>query len=177
MEKFGSNTQLQAIIVGSCTDEFVRCTMNLLGDYDIDFVRCEDVYSAVGELAKNNYDGNVLVIGTFEQLSREQGRFFQKAREKGLACCCLADKNSASKRKQVAAAIETGAFVINEPAEIAEVVTKLLISNSTSPSGKKGNNKASAFNEDEFLTTKAERDALLGAGTPFCDSLQNGEPV
>ena len=161
MEKFGSNTQLQAIIVGSSSDGFVRYAADLLTDYEVDFVRCEDVYSAVSELAANR-NGNVLVIGRFEQLSREGGRFFQKVSENGLACCCLAEWNFARKRKQILAAIETGAFIINEPAEIAEVVTKLLGSSSISLPEKKENNKASAFIKDEFLTTKAEIDALLG---------------
>jgi hypothetical protein len=162
MEKFGSNTQLQAIIVGSSSDGFVRYAADLLTDYEVDFVCCGDVYSAVSELAKGNYDGNVLVIGRFEQLSREGGRFFQKVSENGLACCCLAEWNFARKRKQILAAIETGAFIINEPAEIAEVVTKLPGGSSISLPGRKENNRTSAFIKDEFLTTKAEIDALLG---------------
>lgn len=159
MEKFGSSTQLYAMVVGSSADEFVRHTMNLLGDCGVEFVLCEDVYLAVGELAKNTL-GKTIVIGRLEQLSREQGRFFQKVSENGF-CCCLADTNSARKRKQILAAMEAGAFVINEPAEIGEVITRFVAGGLASSSEKKGNNGASAFIKDEFLTTKAERDALL----------------
>ncbi|GAF78471.1 unnamed protein product, partial [marine sediment metagenome] len=136
MGKFSPDMQLYAIVVGSSADEFVCYTMNLLGDYGLKFILCDDIYRAVGELAKNR-NGNVLVIGRVEQLSREHGRFFQKVSENGFSCCCLADAGSAHKRKQILAVIETGAFVVNEPAEIGEVVTKLL-------------DRAPAFIEDEF---------------------------
>ena len=37
----------------------------------------------------------------------------------------------------------------------------------------KENNKMPTFNKDEFLTTKAEMDALLGKKTPLCDKSHN----
>ncbi len=167
MGKFDSSCRLQAIVVGSSADEFVRDTMSLLGDYKIEFVLCEDVYSAVGRLAKNNSDGNVLVIGRIEQLSREKGRFFHIAGENRVSCCCLVDGNLVWKRRYPGvpglAATETGAFIINEPVEIEKVIAGLLAGGLTSSSNKFENNKAPAFIKDEFLATKAELDALLGA--------------
>ncbi len=159
--KAGSNLPLQVIVVGSSADQFVRHTTNLLGDSGIEFVLCDDVYSAVGELAKTE-SRNVLVIGRLGQLSKEQGRLFHMACENGYTCCCLADADLVRKRKQIFTAIETGAFVINEPAEIGQVVTKLLAGGADCPPGKKANDRATAPIKAEFLTTKAELDALLG---------------
>lgn len=156
-----SNLPLQAIVVGSSADQFVRQTINLLGDYGVEFVLCDDVYSAVGELAKTE-TGNALVVGRLGQLSAEQGRLFHMACGKGYTCCCLADADLVRKRKQILTAVETGAFVIHEPAEIREVVTKLLAGSRDCPPGKKANDKATASIKAEFLTTKAELDALLG---------------
>lgn len=82
--------------------------------------------------------------------------------EKGYTCCCLADVDLVRKRKQILTAIETGAFIINEPAEIREVVTKLLAGRRDCPPRKKTNDRATASIKAEFLTTKAELDALLG---------------
>ncbi|MHC4172778.1 MAG: hypothetical protein ACYST5_07540 [Planctomycetota bacterium] len=161
MAKAGSNLPLQVIVVGSSADQFVRHTINLLGDCGIKFVLCDDVYSAVGELAKTETE-NALVVGRLGQLSPEQGRLFHMACEKGYTCCCLADVDLVRKRKQIFTAIETGAFIINEPAEIREVVTKLLAGSGNCSPGKKGNDRATATIKAEFLTTKAELDALLG---------------
>ena len=161
MAKAGSNLPLQVIVVGSSADEFVRHTTNLLGDCGLEFVLRDDVYSAVGELA-NSESRNVLVIGRLGQLSREQGRLFHMARENGYTCCCLADTDLVRKRKQIFAAIETGAFVINEPTKIREVVTELLAGSADCLPGEKTNNKAAAQIRTEFLTTKDELNALLG---------------
>jgi len=162
MAGLDSNLQLQVIVVGSSTDELVHRTMNSLGDHGVEYILCDDVYSAVGELAKNE-SGNVLVIGRLGQLSREQGRFFQMACENGYNCCCIADRELVRKRKQILTAIEAGAFVINEPAEIGEIVTKL--SQDSTPE-KNRYDKAPKFIKNEFVTTKAELNALLGAGIP-----------
>ena len=161
MKKSSSNQYLSVIVVGNRTDGFVRYVMDLLSDYGIEFVRCDDVYSAVGRLAKDTR-GDILVVGRLEQLSREQGRLFHITSKNGGTCCCLADTGSAQKYLQALAAIETEAFVINEPEEIKELITRLFAGTLARSPRKKENNKASAFNKEDFLTTKAEMDALLG---------------
>jgi hypothetical protein len=159
--KADSNLPLQVIVVGSSADEFISHTMRVLGNHSVEFVLCDDVYSAVGELARSE-SRNTLVIGRLGQLSREQGRLFHMACENGYTCCCLADADLVRKRKQILTAIETGAFVINEPAEIGQVVTKLLAGGADCSLGKKAKDQATACIRTEFLTTKAELDALLG---------------
>jgi hypothetical protein len=152
--------QLQLMFVGGSTDELIGHATNLFNQHDVDFICCDDVYSAVGELAKSKRP-NVLIAGRIGQLSKEQGRFFHIVREKGYRCCCLVDRNMIRPKELVLTAIETGAFVINEPAEIEDVVMKLLSGNGEYAPGKKGGRRRTHFFKDEFLTTRAELDALL----------------
>ena len=155
MKKSNFNQNLHAIVVGSSTDEFIYYTLKVLSNYEVDFVVCENVYPAVGHLARNT-GRNVLVIGRFGQLNREKGRFFHIAGEKGSLCCCLAEACSAQNQK---AAAGTGIFFINEAAEIKGVVEKLLAKSlSCSPE----NNRTSFSVKKDFPVTKAELDALLG---------------
>jgi len=159
MKEFGSNNPANAIIVGDSADEFVRYTTNLLGGYGIEFVHCEDVYSAVVKSASGKRE-NTLVVGRFEELSREQGRFFHKASERGFVCCCLANGDFIRRRKQILAAVRTGAFIVNEPSEVESVVTDILSGEPACSSGKR-KEKRSALNREEFLPTEAELEALL----------------
>lgn len=161
MKESNSNRQLYTIVVGSSTDEFVRHTIGVLGNYEVEYALCDNVYLAVGRLAKNTRR-NVLVIGRLEQLSREEGRFFSRIDGKGLFVCCLAGGDSARRRKQISAAMQAGALVVNEPAEVGEIIIKLLAGSLALSLEMKGHSGHSALIKDEFLTTRAELDALLG---------------
>ena len=156
-----SEGHLLAIVVGSYSDRFVQQTLNIFSDYEIETVHCENIYSAVSRLAANNH-GNVLVVGRFGQLDKEQGRFFRMAGEKGLVCCCLADGNLTARDRRTSAAKENIIFV-NEPMEIEERIIKLFSDDVVLRSEKKKNKEAPAFNRNDFLATKAELDALFGA--------------
>ena len=162
MGEAGSRRRLQAIVVGNSASGLVCGTADLLREYGVEFAVCEDIYSVVAKLAKNTYS-DVLVIGRLEQLSREDGRFFQKMNEKGFSCCCLADGGCEQKRKQVSAATAAGAFVINQLGQIEEVIAKLPAEYSDSSAARKTNNTAAVFNRNDFRTTQAELDALLGS--------------
>jgi len=161
VKKSSSNQYLHVIIVGNAADEFVRYTMGLLDDSGVGFTLCGDVYLAVGQLLKRR-SSNVLVVGRLERLNREQGRLFHIAGESGCVCCCLADGDSSRVQKQISAAAETGVLIINEPAQIGEAIAKLPADSCVPLSNKKGNVSSSAFIKDDFVTTKAELDALLG---------------
>jgi len=149
---------LQAVIVGRPGDKFVGYITDLLGEYKIELFHCEDIYMTVAWLAKNSYNGNVLVIGRLEQLAAEEGKFLQKASKNGLLCCCLANINSSS--EQLTAARQTGACIIDEQAKIAETVSRLL-ADRTQQLEKRQNNTAEIFNKDEFAVTRTELNALL----------------
>ena len=157
MEEHSTGNHLRAIVVGSLENSFVRYLMDLLGSYEVDFVLCSDVYWAVAELAKNRRK-NVLIIGRYKQLNRQSGRFFEMAPEYQSVCCCFAELPLANEQMSVLAS--TGAVVVNETDGIEKVVSKLLAEDKGQFDTKKKN--GSSFNKNEFLTTQAERDALLG---------------
>ena len=142
---------LGGIIVGSASDEFVKHTTKLLREREIEFVLCESIYMAVVELVEST-GRNTIVVGRFERLNAEKGQFFQKLHKAGHTCCCLADRNSPRLRK-----IGTDITVVNEFAEIEAVIEKMLERDLKSL-GK----KRAALIKDDFITTKAELDALLG---------------
>jgi hypothetical protein len=177
-------SQLQAIVVGGSSDEFVRGASNLLDSYGLDIIRCPDVYSGVSRLRET--PGGV-VVGRFEELCKEDGRFFDIARAYGFACCCFVDEGFAGNRRELVKAMERGVFFVTGTEEIEEVLTRFsgpdnaleperrndagrgLIGNviktilgDTAPQSSKPRAK-SGFSKDEFSMTKAELDALLGA--------------
>ena len=158
MQKFDSSTELHIIVVDNFGDELINSTVSLLNDYEVKFVLCEDVYSTVAELAKTK-SPDVLTIGRLEQLNKEQGRFFHIAGENNYICCCLTDKNSA--QKQISAAKEAGALIVNKLPQIEELLAKLLTGGSASLVRKNGGSSSSSFNKDEFTVTKSELDALF----------------
>ena len=160
MSKGVSNLPLLVILVGALEDKFVRQTINLLDRLSVEFVLCDNVYSAVGDLAKRE-SPNVLIIGRIGLLSKEQGRFFHIARVKGYGCCCLVGRDLVSRQKLILKAIESGAYLIDKLAEIEEVLVKCRAGDDIRYSGEKENRRASGFRKDEFRTTKAELDALL----------------
>ena len=168
---FGLSSQLQAIVVGSSSDEFVRDVLNLPEGYDIEITRCEDVYSSVCKLGEAI--GGV-VVGRHEELGREDGRFFDIARMYGFTCCCFVDKNLVSRQRELVKAMERGVLVVTELGEIDEMLMELSSSSAPykprgrrdagrGPVGRSVTGGASGLLKDEFLMTKAETDALLGA--------------
>lgn len=162
MNNSNFNRHRYAIIVGNSSDDFVAYAADLLGEFNVDFVICEDVYSAAVLLRKNRCR-NTVVIGRLNRLIKEQCRLIEKVSEYGLICCCLAESSSERKHQQIEQVIETGALVMNEAAELKEIITKQIEAESVFSSVEKKNHKASDFNRHEFAASKAELDALLGA--------------
>jgi hypothetical protein len=160
VSKGDSNLSLLVVLIGGLADDFVSQTVNLLDRLGVEFVLFDNVYSAVGDLAKRE-SRDVLIIGRIGRLSKEQGRFFHIARVKGYRCCCIVGRDLVRKRKLILKAIESGAYLIDKPAEIEGVLMKFLAGGKMRLSGEKENRRASGFLKDEFLTTKAELDALL----------------
>ena len=161
MKNSNSEQRFDAIVLGSVADDFVRHAMDLLAEGGVEFILCEDVYSAVATLAKNDIAENVLIIGRLEQLSKEEGCFFQKLHKGGLVCCCFAAGNLIRRQKQILSAMEAGAFVIDDPARMRELIAKFSAGSLARSSSEIKDKSLSAF-DDEFIITKAEMDALLG---------------
>ena len=108
-------------------------------------------------MAKTN--GNVLIVGRIEQLSRENGRFFHISGKKKAWCCCLTETNSARQYLRSLSMIGTDAFVINEPAEIEDVLARLLQAGGMGAAVSR--DKPMVMNRDIRLTSE-ELGALLG---------------
>lgn len=157
MAEGSGNLQLQAIVVGSAADRFVRDVMRLLDNYGIEFVRCDDVYSAVGESARRE-NGSTLLVGRLGQLSGEGGRFFRMARESGHTCCCLADGAGRRRHQGVLAAMRMGTRVISDPAGIEAVIDELLAADRSCSADREGERE---YLRGELRITEAEMDALL----------------
>jgi hypothetical protein len=64
------------------------------------------------------------------------------------------------RKREVMAAMQGGATVISESSELAEVLVGIGQGISTVAENKQNNTRT--FMQDDFLTTKAELDALLG---------------
>jgi len=156
-----SDSNQHVIVIGNSADRFIQHVINLLVEYDAKVVLCEDVYQAVGQWTRNGFS-TVLLVGRLEHLNRENGRFFQKAKENCHTCCCFVEGLLARRQKQISAIEEVGGFIINEPAGFEHVLEKWLASGGLQPQVKKANSCSSGFFKDEFLTTKAELDALIG---------------
>lgn len=158
MGGLGDNRLFRGMVVGDLDDRFVRYAANLLCEFGVDCLECDDVYSAVAELSKTEELSDVLVIGRFEQLSREDGRFFEIVAQKGFKCCYLTDE--VHKQKKICQWRHGDVFVVGEYHELDAILTKL-ISRNWSSSKVRGDNGPN-FNREEFAATKAELDALLG---------------
>ena len=178
------DSQLQVIVVGSSSDDFVRDVLNLSNGCDLDTVLCDDVYSGVSKLG---LAVGGLVVGRLEELSRENGRFFDIARMYGFTCCCFVDDGVAGRRRELIQAMERGAHVVAELGEIDDLLTKLSGSSAVRISVRGAHRArdlignvmdkilgdgtprrpvtggASDPIKDELLITKAEMNALLGA--------------
>ncbi len=160
MAKGDSNVPLLVILIGGSADEFARQTRNVLQRLGVEFVLCDNVYSAVGDLAKIK-SRNVLIIGRFGLLSREQGRFFDMARANGYRICCFADRELLRRQRLILKAIESGAYIIDKAAELEDIIMTSQQDGYACSSADIENRRASGFLKNEFLTTKAELDALL----------------
>ncbi|MHC4744545.1 MAG: hypothetical protein ACYS8Z_21735 [Planctomycetota bacterium] len=181
---FDVASQLQAIAVGDSSDDIVRNSSNLLEGYGLAVVRCPDIYSSIPRLREAR--GGV-VVGRFQELCKEGGRFFEIARVRGFSCCCFVDECFAGNRRELVEAIERGVLIVTEAEEIEEVLAAFArrinageregqndarrghmssvvdkILGDAMPARSKPDAK-SGFSNDEFRMTKAEFDALLGA--------------
>ncbi len=154
------NSRLHVMTIGHSADKFVREAMSLLADYGAEFEHCTDVYSAVGRLAKKE-STDTLVIGRLTDLVIEQGLFLDLAGRNGFACCCFVDGDAVSKRKEILTVMQKGAYIVNEPIQIKDVIEELLqqgqaISQRDTTQG---------YIKQEYLTSEAELDALLSNWT------------
>ena len=120
---------LCVIVVAGRSDGFGWEITFLLDRMGASYVVCEDLYAAVGRLAVANQLRPVVVVAGMEELSREGMRFFDICRRRGgVRCCCLTRNNSMYSRRQIAAALKTGACIAADVAELETALEEILAS-------------------------------------------------
>ena len=151
------DSQLQPglVVVGGKRARFVAEALQLAEEYELDVIRCADVYSAVAELAMRA-GRCLMIIGTLGELAREQGRLFALAEAGGARCCCLLDESESTDRQQVLLAVRGGACLVGQVEELRNAFEAWLAARG-----------CPAKRDDEFLdedcrATEAEISALLG---------------
>ncbi len=154
MKSSGFNTVSQVIVVGESTDRLILGILDVLEGYNIDPVKCEDIYSATAILAKSGHPRGHFVIGRIGKLSRDKGRFLEKISENENFCCCI------SAGDQVPVTKSACVFCISEPAQARELIENWISENQCVALGQESQRRS--FDKGEFAATKAEIEALLG---------------
>jgi hypothetical protein len=148
---------VRVMVVGELADEFVNQVAEMLDGRGVECVVCEDVYSAVGTLAKTK-DGGFLVVGRLCELKKEQGRFFHIAGQRGCRYCFVVDGELVHEGEELMAAVQAGAFIAKGPTQVQDVVNKLLISDVSRQVMQDG---TLDFIKDGCTVTEAEMKELL----------------
>jgi len=145
------------VVVGGPCSEFVRTTVRLAREYEIEAVQCDDVYSAVAATAQA-VGRPALVFGQMRDLARENGRFFEIAAANATCCCCVLEEGGAMCREGILPAVRAGASILGHADQMRGVLEQWLAdSRRRSPRGRLGD----LFSED-LRATEAELRALLG---------------
>lgn len=139
------------MVVGDTRDDLVGQTLHLAGDYEVNVVRCADIYAAAAELAAQG-DGRVLLTGWFRELAGENGRLFALAARHGACCCCVLERQDPGRRGDISAAVRAGVLLVGRFEEIEPILADWLARVS-------GSRRRA---DDEFRATEAELNALLG---------------
>jgi len=148
------------IIVGDPCGEFVRATIRLAQQYEVEAVPCEDVYSAVAVMAGAG-GRQALVVGMMQDLAKEDSQFFRIARANALRCCCVIDRGLAAGSRGVLAALQGGAALVGSGPEVDAVFTDWL----SNGSGRTARMTLRDLTDEDLRATEAELSALLGQGT------------
>ncbi|MBN2129753.1 MAG: hypothetical protein JW741_09665 [Sedimentisphaerales bacterium] len=144
------------IVVGRKCARFVAETLQLAEEYELDVVRCADVYSAVVELARGA-GRCLMVIGALGELTREQGRLFALAETGGARCCCLLDEADSTEQQQVLLAVRGGACLVGKVEELRNAFETWLAAG-----GCRAKHGEDEFLDEDCRATEAEIEALLG---------------
>ena len=143
-------------VVGSKSARVVTETLQLADEYELDVIRCADVYSTAAELAKDSRRC-LMVVGTLGELAREEGRLFALAETGGARCCCLFDEADGTEREQVLMAVRGGAQLVGQAEELRSALDAWLAAG-----GCRAEGGDAEFLDEDCRATEAEISALLG---------------
>ena len=150
-----------ALVIGAESDMFIRNCLRMLDTFGIESMYCTDIYSALAKILKAK-ERDIIAIATSSTFNTDHGRFFNIASKYNCICICLEDTGSAKRYMQSLAAISTEALVVNQPGEIEAIITSVVNGGIAFKSVAGEKMKSSSFIKEDFLTTTAEINALLG---------------
>jgi hypothetical protein len=167
-----SNHNLFVIIAAGQRCSLLPGVAELVERMGVEYVVCQDVYDAVGELATAEADRAVVVVGGFEELSREGMRLFEICRlRKQTRCCCIFGNGREMASGRFFTAIRAGVFLARGLDEFGRMVEQLAANErevaDLSKMLKKGGNgpaKSNVSMKQGGVLSRAEIEALLGAG-------------
>jgi hypothetical protein len=142
------------IAVGGAQDRLATEALRVAAEYEVAAARCDDIYTAVAELAGGGRRWS-LVVGPLRELARGNSQFFRVAARNGARCAVLLEQPGAAERRDVLAAVGAGAWVIETIDDLQGVVVTWLAGPGCPPG-------VSRSVHEEFQATEAELDALLG---------------
>lgn len=145
----------EIIIAGIATDKFGRNAADWLKQRGVNFTSADDIYSATALICQMENNFKVLVIGTIEELSKENMRFLGIAAEIGNITCCLLAKNI----DQISGEItnNTAVLVIDRFDGLTSLSSPESVAD-TLPD----KNKKISINRNDYALSEDETSALLG---------------
>jgi hypothetical protein len=145
------------ITVGDCHEILSAKVARLAAGHDVERVSCEDIYSAVAELAGRR-DRCVLVVGPLRELASEKGVFFGLAARNAARCVCVSPADRPLDCEEVVTAVRAGASVVSRAEDLFDLIEDWLAGGGCVTDPRGGRRTV----DDNLRATEAELDALLG---------------
>ena len=165
MMKTGSaNRYFSAIAIYKRQDFFIDYALDLFVKYGIDCITLKNIYEAVSFIARDSGEKTLIVIGTFNELSREHSGFFEYCGEKpNVRCIC--HKTGASIEwadKKASALISSGVCIVGGTEQLENVLIDLTVKINRKDNVKEINRKKEGKTAEDVQITAEELEALLG---------------
>lgn len=152
-------SHLCMVVIGTASAQFVQDSFRLADEYEVAFVRCDDVYSAVAEVA-GRPKRSCLIVGTAAELAREQGRFFSIAAAHAAHCASVTDHLDTMQQRTLVEAARAGASIVTGIDDLRAVVEDWLVRSTCDSSQRQEDDLLSPA----FQATDEELRALLEPG-------------
>lgn len=152
-------SSIKILAVGHTGRDFVRSTAGAFNKGRVDFVVCEDIYSATAKLADNRPNCSLVVVAGLMDLRKHDGRFAEKARQYGAVCCCVVGKEAVRACRDVQSLISRGIVAAADCNEVVRAIEDWvgglgIVSRDF--------DEDSAGDDEAFRASEQELDALFG---------------
>ena len=150
---------LDVVVVGEETGNFGRDAADWLRQHGISFTLTENVYSVTALIEQMDNRDRVLVVGTVDELSKENMRFFGIAARIGnIDCCCLVKNLNELNCPKAVIAKNSGALIITQLDDLAKLLSSISARDKYAD-----NNKKISLSRDNYALSEQELSALLEA--------------